>query len=94
MRRRELGGFKFRRQHPVGPFVCDFVCLEAGVAIELDGSQHVDLDLYDARRDAFLKAAGFRVLRFWNADVLMRVESVLETIFQALHRQEMAGRFD
>lgn len=94
LRRRQLGGAKFRRQHPLGPFVCDFICLEAGLVVELDGSQHVDQDLYDARRDAFLKAKGFRVVRFWNADVLARPESVLETIFAALRRQDMAGRFD
>ena len=94
LRRRQMAGFKFRRQHPIGDFICDFTCLEATVVVELDGSQHVDQDLYDARRDAFLKAKGFRVLRFWNADVLTHLERVLETIFEALYRQDMAGRFD
>jgi adenine-specific DNA-methyltransferase len=94
LRRRQLAGFKFRRQHSIDSFICDFICLEAAVIVELDGSQHVDQELYDARRDAFLRAKGFRVLRFWNADVLTHVDTVLETIFEALHRKEMDGRFD
>jgi adenine-specific DNA-methyltransferase len=94
LRRRQMSGYKFRRQRPVGPYVCDFVCLEASVVIELDGSQHVEQAAYDSRRDDFLRAKGFRVLRFWNHDVLAQTESTLETIFEALHRPEMDGRFD
>jgi len=94
LRDRQLGGFKFRRQRPIGPYICDFVCLSAAVAVELDGSQHVDDAAYDARRDAILRSNGFRVLRFWNADVMARLDGVLETIFEALHREEMDGRFD
>jgi len=94
LRGRRLGGFKFRRQRPFGPYVCDFVCLEASVIIELDGSQHVDQSAYDARRDAFMRSYGFRVLRFWNADVLSKTEIIVETIFEALHRKDMDGRFD
>jgi very-short-patch-repair endonuclease len=94
LRLRQLGGFKFRRQRPVGPYVCDFVCLERSIVIELDGSQHVTQSDYDDERDAFLRIKGFRVLRFWNQDVLAQIDSVLETIFEALHRPEMDGRFD
>ena len=94
LRRRQLGGFRFRRQRPVGRYICDFVCLEAAVVVELDGSQHVAQAPYDARRDAFLRSCGFRVLRFWNGDALSRTDSVVETIFEALHRPEMDGRFD
>ncbi|MPZ36097.1 MAG: DUF559 domain-containing protein [Rhodospirillales bacterium] len=94
LRRRQLGGYKFRRQHPVGIYVCDFICLEAMVIIELDGSQHLDRAPEDLHRDAFLRAKGFRVLRFWNGDVLTQADSVVETIFEALHRPEMDGRFD
>jgi very-short-patch-repair endonuclease len=89
-----LAGFKFRRQHSVGPFICDFACIEASVIVELDGSQHVERSDYDRRRDDFLLSKGFRVLRFWNADVLWRTEAVLETVYEALHRPEMDGRFD
>ena len=94
LRRRQMAGFKFRRQHQVGLYICDFACVEAGVAIELDGSQHVEQAAYDLRRDAFLRAAGFRVLRFWNGDVLVRTDDVVETIYEALHRPELDGRFD
>ena len=94
LRRRGLGGFRFRRQHPVGLYICDFVCVEASVVVELDGSQHVDRTAYDARRDRFLRSAGFRVLRFWNGDAMARTAQVLDTIFEALHRKDMDGRFD
>jgi len=94
LRRRQLANCKFRRQRPIGPYVCDFVCLEASVIVELDGSQHVDQMAYDARRDAFLRFYGYRVLRFWNADVLARTDTVLDTIFEALNHREMDGRFD
>lgn len=91
---RQFGGFKFRRQRPVGPYVCDFVCLSEKVVVELDGSQHVDRSDYDQRRDASLRSSGFRVLRFWNRDVVERLDVVLNTIHEALFRQEMDGRFD
>jgi very-short-patch-repair endonuclease len=94
LRRRQLAGYKFRRQHRVGPYICDFASLEGRLVVELDGSQHVVQADYDARRDAFLRSAGFRVLRFWNADVLARPEAVVQTIFEALHRPELDGRFE
>jgi very-short-patch-repair endonuclease len=94
LRRRQLAGFRFRRQHTIGPYICDFVCPEAAVIIELDGSQHLDATAYDARRDDFLRSQGYRVLRFWNGHVLSETDSVIETIFQALNRKEMDGRFD
>jgi very-short-patch-repair endonuclease len=94
LRKRQLDGFRFRRQHAVGPYICDFACLEAGVIIELDGSQHVEQADYDECRDALLRTHGFRVLRFWNSDVLGRTDPILETIFEALHRPYMDGRFD
>ncbi|WP_422000493.1 endonuclease domain-containing protein [Reyranella sp.] len=94
LRRRQLAGFRFRRQHPVGSFVSDFACLEARLIVELDGSQHVEQSNYDLRRDAYLRARGFRVLRFWNSDVIARTARVLDTIFEALHRPDMDGRFD
>ena len=94
LRRRQLAGFKFRRQHPIGMYVCDFVCLEARVVVELDGSQHLDRAPHDQHRDAALRTSGFRTLRFWNNDVLLRADSVVETICEALHRKDMDGRFD
>jgi very-short-patch-repair endonuclease len=94
LRRRQLANYRFRRQRPIGPYVCDFICLEASLIVELDGSQHADQMTYDARSDALLRFYGYRVLRFWNADVLARTDTVLDTIFEALHRKEMDGRFD
>ena len=66
LRRRQLAGFKFRRQHMTGPYICDFVCPEAAIIVELDGSQHLDAAAYDARRENFLRLRSFRILRFWN----------------------------
>ncbi len=94
LRRRQLDGFKFRRQHPVGPYICDFACVAAALIVELDGSQHVEQADYDMRRDAFLRSRGFRVLRFWNGDILERADTVVETLFEALRRTDMDGRFD
>jgi very-short-patch-repair endonuclease len=94
LRRRQLDGFYFRRQRPVGPYTCDFVCMEASLIVELDGSQHVERTPYDAVRDAFLRSHGFRVIRFWNADLFRDADSVVATIYEALHRPEMDGRFE
>lgn len=86
LRNRQLAGAKFRRQHLVGPYILDFYCHEAQLAIELDGGQHAETNhiLYDSERTIFLSEKGIRVLRFWNKDVLFHTESVLETIWNAL----------
>jgi very-short-patch-repair endonuclease len=94
LRRRQLNGFKFRRQRAIGRYVCDFVCLEAAVVVELDGSQHVGQAPYDEQRDAFLRSNGFRVLRFWNGDVYSEPDAVVQTIVEALTRSYLDGRFD
>ena len=80
LRAHRLLNLKFKRQHPVGPYVVDFVCLQHGIAIELDGGQHAQTQEYDAQRSAYLEAQGFRVLRFWNDEVLTNTEAVLEQI--------------
>jgi very-short-patch-repair endonuclease len=82
LRDRRLDGWKFRRQLPIGPFVADFVCLEARLVVEVDGGQHGGD--YDLARDAFLRRHGFAVLRFWNNDVLSRTHAVLVTIHATL----------
>ena len=69
LRHRQLDGCKFRRQHPFGDFILDFVCLERKVVVELDGSQHANATNYDNVRSRFLESAGFIVLRFWNNEV-------------------------
>ncbi len=79
LRDRRLDRIKFRRQVPIGNYVADFVCLEARLIVEVDGSQHADSDS-DGIRSAELKAIGFRVLRFWNDDVLKDLDSVCDTI--------------
>ncbi|RWE19567.1 MAG: endonuclease domain-containing protein [Mesorhizobium sp.] len=79
LRGRRLDKIKFRRQVPVGRFVADFVCAEARLIVEIDGSQHAE-SRHDKERDAELKARGFRVLRFWNDDVLKGLEAVCDTI--------------
>jgi very-short-patch-repair endonuclease len=94
LRGRQLGGFKFRRQRPIGPYICDFVCLSEKVIVELDGSQHVAESKYDSRRDAILRSNGYRVLRFWNGDVTRNLGTVLETIHEAMFQETMDGRFD
>jgi len=70
------------------------VCLGAALVVELDGSQHVAQAVYDRERDAFLRARGYRVLRFWNQDVRTRTDSVMDTILEALLSADMDGRFD
>ncbi|GEP61282.1 hypothetical protein RSO01_84480 [Reyranella soli] len=79
--------------HQIGRYICDFVCLEAGVIVELGGSQHGTQSPYDNQRDAFLKANGFRVLRFWNGSVFSEPEAVVQTVLEALTRQDLEGRF-
>ncbi len=89
LRHRRLVGFKFRRQVPLDYFIADFLCYPARLIIELDGSQHAQ-STDDARRDEYLRSQGFRVLRFWNSDVLARPTAVLETIWYALHTPSSA----
>lgn len=73
---------KFKRQKPLGPYIVDFVCMECGLVIELDGGQHGEQVAYDRERDAWLAQQGFTVLRFWNHEVMNAVEAVLERIRQ------------
>ena len=86
LRARQVGGWKFRRQHSLGPFILDFYCAEASLAIELDGDQHADGPTreYDERRSAYLAMQWIRVLRFSDRDVLREPTSVLEAIVGAL----------
>ena len=84
LRSRQFEGFKFRRQRPIGPYIVDFVCLESELVIELDGGQHADQADYDARRDAYLRQKGYRVIRFWNNDVIENIEGVAHVIETAL----------
>jgi very-short-patch-repair endonuclease len=82
LRAHRFMGLKFRRQCPVGRYIVDFMCLTPKLVIELDGGQHADEADYDDRRDRWLRAQGFTVLRFWNHDVLRDTDAVLERIRQ------------
>ena len=86
LRNSALDGFKFRRQHPVGPYFLDFACAERMLAVELDGAGHFEDAAYDAARDAWLRANGWRVLRFSNDQLVSGLSLVLETIVSALRR--------
>ena len=85
-RDRRLDGFKFRRQHPVGPFVVDFCFTEAKVIVELDGGHHALTHYSDTARSGYLAGQSYRVLRFWNNEVLGNASGVLERIVEALIR--------
>jgi very-short-patch-repair endonuclease len=80
---RRLGGFKFVRQLPIGPYFADFACREHRLVVELDGSQHAGSE-HDRRRDDFMNNAGYSVLRFWSHEVRSQTASVCETILAAL----------
>ncbi len=84
IRNRRLAGCKFRRQHPINNFIVDFACLERKLVIEVDGGQHAEEIKKDAERTTALEKVGFRVLRFWNHDVLKNMDAVLETILANL----------
>ena len=84
IRGRQLEGFRFRRQHPIGPYIADFACIDKLLVIELDGSQHQDQVAYDERRTAYLESQGWTVLRFWNNDVMNNLDGVLARVVEVL----------
>jgi very-short-patch-repair endonuclease len=83
LRDRRLAGFKFRRQHRLGPFVVDFICIEHRLIVEVDGGQHAD-NAYDERRTAWLERRGWRVIRFWNNEILENIDGVQTAILQSV----------
>jgi len=86
LRDRRLLRYKFRRQHPIGGLIVDFVCTQYRLAIEVDGGQHAD-NAADALRTAWLESQGWRMIRFWNNDVLGNTNGVVETILRALQTE-------
>jgi very-short-patch-repair endonuclease len=86
LRDRQIDGLKFRRQHILGAYIADFVCLEKRLVIEVDGDQHAEAGVAscDASRTAHLEADGYRVLRVWNSDVLSNLAGVVDTIAETL----------
>ena len=83
LKAKRLGGYKFARQVPIGPYFADFVCREHKLVVELDGNQHAD-SAYDRGRDELMRNAGYSVIRFWSHDALKQTRSVCETILAAL----------
>jgi len=81
---RQVAGFRFNRQFPIGPFICDFVSRSAKLIVEVDGGQHSDQAKADARRTTYLKSQGYRVVRFWNNDVIENTDGVVEVIARIL----------
>ena len=84
LRNRALDGLKFRRRQPLGRYIVDFVCFERRLILEIDGGQHAAQTQRDERRTAWLQSQGFRVLRFWNNDVLGNPEGIFSEIERAL----------
>ncbi len=84
--RRHTLGVKFRRQHPIGSFIVDFCCVEKRLIVELDGGQHAMQAQTDDKRTCFLNARGYRVLRFWNDDVMSDADAVVAAVMQALEK--------
>ena len=80
MKGKNLGGFRFRRQHPIDRFIVDFYCHETKLVVELDGNSHAEQREYDAIRTAWLESKGYTVIRFWNNQVVQDTESVLQLI--------------
>ena len=88
IRQRQVIGHRFRRQHPLGPYIVDFICLEKKLVVEVDGGQHSDpeTEIADERRSAWLRKEGYRVIRFWNNEVLGNMAGVVDALEQALER--------
>jgi very-short-patch-repair endonuclease len=81
-------GVNFRRQHAVGNYIPDFCSPQAKLVIELDGSQHLEQEEYDTERTKYLEAQGYKVIRFWNNDVMNNIEGVILAIMYALEKQQ------
>ena len=89
LRNRRFLNYKFRRQFAIEPYFFDFVCLELKLIIELDGSQHIEQNELDTKRTLFLKQRNFKVIRFWNNDLFIQIDGVLETIRLAVEEQKL-----
>ena len=80
LRAKQIKGYKFRRQHPMGSFIADFICLEKKLVLELDGGEHALRKEKDKKRDHWFYDEGFEVLRIWNSDIFHNLDGVMETI--------------
>ncbi|HET7370450.1 MAG TPA: endonuclease domain-containing protein [Gammaproteobacteria bacterium] len=84
LRSRNLEGYKFRRQEIIGSYIADFVCFDAKLIVELDGGQHMEQDAADRSRTAELENLGYKVIRFWNHEVLNETDTVLDKVREEL----------
>ena len=91
LRAHRMAGVHFRLQHAIGSYIVDFCAPRRKLIIELDGSQHLDLEAYDAEKTTFLESKGYKVLRFWNNDVLNNIDSVLNVIWDELGSVQKDG---
>jgi very-short-patch-repair endonuclease len=91
LRAKRMSGFKFRRQHALGTYIADFICLKARLVIEVDGDTHGtdEAENVDAKRSEAIESLGYRVIRFWNHEVLTGTDGVEAAIFNALHPEPM-----
>jgi very-short-patch-repair endonuclease len=80
LRGKRLGGYKFRRQQPLGAYIVDFYCHEARLIVEVDGDSHAFQEAYDGERTTWLEGEGNKVIRFWNVEVMQNLEGVLQVI--------------
>jgi len=87
LKRRQIEGVKFRRQQPIGDFIVDFVSFERRLIVEVDGGQHAEQLAYDEKRTRWLEAQGYKVLRFWDNDVLANTEAVMQAVFDAVEQR-------
>ena len=92
MRGNKLDGVNFRRQHAIGKYIVDFCSLKKKLVIELDGSQHLEQEEYDQERTLYLKSEGYRVIRFWNDQVMSDMEGVIKTIMYAVDSNNKGGQ--
>ena len=90
LRGNKLNGVNFRRQHAIGNFIIDFVSIKKRLAIELDGSQHLEQEEYDVERTKYLESQGYKIVRFWNNQVMNDIESVIRAIEYALHDEQFS----
>jgi len=92
LRDRRFSGAKFRRQVPIGPYVVDFLCVSASLVVEADGGQHAERIAHDEARTNYLASQGYRVIRFWNNDVMNNIEGMMAAIDVALTPAPLQGR--
>jgi very-short-patch-repair endonuclease len=91
LRNRALGGFKFRRQHQIGPHFADFACVACMVVVEADGTSHLTNRRRDQRRTSSMEKAGWKVMRFWNTEIYDELDAVKEAIYRECVARQASG---